>query len=44
MNNLYKKICSRIYISIQEIVGLIKDVFEATYPPEYDSVDRMDII
>lgn len=44
LNNMYKRICNLIYISIQEMIAVTKEIFEVSYPADYDSVDRMDIV
>lgn len=31
-------------MSVQEIISITKEIFEAVYPSDYDSVDRMDMI
>lgn len=44
LNTLYHRTCNRIYVSIQEMIALTKETFEAVYPSEYESVDRMSLI
>lgn len=44
MNEFYKKICNQLYISVQELMALTKDSFEANHSSEYESVERRDMI
>ena len=44
MNSLYKEICNRLYISVQEFAPLIKDTYEREYHGTYDDIDRKDMI
>ena len=44
MNEFYKKVCNQLYISVQELITITKDSFEANHSSEYESVERRDMI
>lgn len=43
-NSLFKRISSRFYLPVQEMIQLTKEIFEGDHSTEFSSVDRMDII
>jgi hypothetical protein len=43
-NLLFKRLSSRFYIPLQEMIALTKEIFEGDHITEFSSVDRMDII
>jgi hypothetical protein len=44
INNLFKRICNRIFITVKEMISLAKEVFEGNYSSDFNSVDRMEIV
>jgi hypothetical protein len=43
-NLLFKRLSSRFYVPLQEMISLTKEIFEGDHITEFSSVDRMDII
>jgi hypothetical protein len=43
-NVLFKRISTRFYVPVQEMIALTKEIFEGDHNTEFSSVDRLDII
>jgi hypothetical protein len=44
INTLFKRICNRFYVPVQEMITITKEIFEGNHSADFSSVDRMDIV
>lgn len=44
MNSLFKRICSKFYIPVKEMISLTREVFEGDHNSDFNTVDRMDMV